>query len=169
MYLDETEELYGMPFQSTNDLPIEATKDKYNRVMCLAKERNKKALTHLFNSGVNLNFIFGSDSVLTALAKEGCDWAVNLFIEKFQYNLDDALLGYAIRYDLANVVKLIKAGADPNMTILGYAIAGRSNEVFQLIKTVRQFMYAARGFALVDILLFSKERGFQFKQFSLPD
>lgn len=108
--------------------------DIFNYAYAHAKNKNEIALRNL---NIQLDAWFGSKRLLTTLAQEGYDEAVDFLINIFNLNIDHAAEGYARAGNVARVEYFRAQGANPFYIINGYAYGKHTNQVNELLESVK--------------------------------
>lgn len=109
----------------------------FDKICRLAREQNKDALRKLIDTGVCVNIRSGIDTPVCFLAREGNILAVNFLMHNFAANPSQAVIGYAFAGLTDKVDELIvQYGAAIEYAIEGYAHAGRIDLVNHYMKTM---------------------------------
>jgi hypothetical protein len=116
----------------------------------LAKERNKKTLQEIVDSGKSISIFEGQYNAIMLLAKEGNVEAVDFLVSNFNASPYHALQGYALCGDEKKVNELLnllggKAVCD---AIRGYAQGGHVDKVNMLLDMYRDCGYDLEGYDL---------------------
>lgn len=113
----------------------------------LAKQKDKKGLENFIDSGVFLSEWFGRQRLVHVFAKENNTEIVDFLLHEFELDINAAAEGYAYAGNTAAVKQLLNQGASEKYVVNGYAQGGHKKQLQRFFYDVHLMDNMVDGYA----------------------